>query len=86
MLGGDLDDRAIRLLHEHLDLGGKVSPEEGVETGRGHGVSGRDERVVGVVNEGEGEHSLLGEVRAVDASEGAAAKPRVSLRIPPCEN
>jgi hypothetical protein len=74
MVSRDLDSLAVGLGHDDRDGGVEVATEELVEALGRNLVSSIDERVVGIVDEGEGEDSLLGEVHAVDAGEGAAVK------------
>jgi hypothetical protein len=50
----DLELGAVGLRNEDDDLGREVASEECIETGRGDAVAGRDERVVGLGEEGEG--------------------------------
>jgi hypothetical protein len=55
VLSRDLQRLAtVLLLHDDLDFGGEVASEESVEAFGGDDVAGGDERVIGVVGEGEG--------------------------------
>lgn len=76
MVSRDLELLAVGLLDQNGNDGVEVAAKKLVEALGRDLVSGIDERVVGLVDEGEGENSLLGEVHAVDASEGAAAENR----------